>query len=105
MNILSRALRLVCHLHVLKLENCGLSGRAIVILGIYLVTIFFYALECTILHISTLYHVVYIYKFINFQLNFINIVALCVYIYIRIIYKDKVENLKYYITEIRKIRS
>ncbi|EZA52880.1 Leucine-rich repeat-containing protein [Ooceraea biroi] len=32
MNILSRALRLVCHLHVLKLENCGLSGRAIVIL-------------------------------------------------------------------------
>ncbi|KMR00327.1 leucine-rich repeat-containing protein 68 [Lasius niger] len=32
MNILSRALRLVCHLHVLKLENCGLSGRAVVIL-------------------------------------------------------------------------
>ncbi|XP_072767664.1 uncharacterized protein [Anoplolepis gracilipes] len=32
MNILSRALRLVGHLHVLKLENCGLSGRAIVIL-------------------------------------------------------------------------
>ncbi|XP_029676053.1 uncharacterized protein LOC115243314 [Formica exsecta] len=32
MNILSRALRLACHLHVLKLENCGLSGRAIVIL-------------------------------------------------------------------------
>ncbi|XP_029178207.1 uncharacterized protein LOC114945991 [Nylanderia fulva] len=32
MNILSRALRLVSHLHVLKLENCGLSGRAIVIL-------------------------------------------------------------------------
>ncbi|XP_033320438.1 uncharacterized protein LOC117217165 isoform X1 [Bombus bifarius] len=32
MNILSRALRLVCHLHVLKLENCGLSGRSIVTL-------------------------------------------------------------------------
>ncbi|KAK2578657.1 hypothetical protein KPH14_012146 [Odynerus spinipes] len=32
MNILSRALRLVYHLHVLKLENCGLSGRPIVIL-------------------------------------------------------------------------
>ncbi|KAG7208742.1 hypothetical protein KM043_014938 [Ampulex compressa] len=32
MTILSRTLRLVCHLHVLKLENCGLSGRAIVIL-------------------------------------------------------------------------
>ncbi|XP_067206037.1 serine-rich adhesin for platelets [Linepithema humile] len=32
MNILSRALRLVCHLHVLKLENCGLSGRAFIIL-------------------------------------------------------------------------
>ncbi|XP_015191378.1 PREDICTED: serine-rich adhesin for platelets isoform X2 [Polistes dominula] len=29
MNILSRALRLVYHLHVLKLENCGLSGRPI----------------------------------------------------------------------------
>lgn len=32
MNILSRALRLVYHLHILKLENCGLSGRPIVIL-------------------------------------------------------------------------
>ncbi|KAF3425993.1 hypothetical protein E2986_11981 [Frieseomelitta varia] len=32
MNILSRALRLVCHLHVLKLENCGLSGRSIITL-------------------------------------------------------------------------
>ncbi|XP_046825169.1 uncharacterized protein LOC124426929 isoform X2 [Vespa crabro] len=32
MNILSRAIRLVYHLHVLKLENCGLSGRPIVIL-------------------------------------------------------------------------
>nr|XP_033337483.1 uncharacterized protein LOC117226846 [Megalopta genalis] len=32
MNILSRALRLICHLHVLKLENCGLSGRCIVTL-------------------------------------------------------------------------
>ncbi|XP_076243711.1 uncharacterized protein LOC143184960 [Calliopsis andreniformis] len=32
MNILSRALRLVCHLHILKLENCGLSGRSIVTL-------------------------------------------------------------------------
>ncbi|CAK9834568.1 Protein phosphatase 1 regulatory subunit 37 [Anthophora retusa] len=32
MNILSRALRLVCHLHVLKLENCGLSGTLIVTL-------------------------------------------------------------------------
>ncbi|XP_076298241.1 uncharacterized protein LOC143217633 [Lasioglossum baleicum] len=31
-NILSRALRLICHLHVLKLENCGLSGRCIVTL-------------------------------------------------------------------------
>ncbi|XP_014615078.1 PREDICTED: serine-rich adhesin for platelets isoform X1 [Polistes canadensis] len=29
MTILSRALRLVYHLHVLKLENCGLSGRPI----------------------------------------------------------------------------
>lgn len=35
MNILSRALRLICHLHVLKLENCGLTGRSIVTLGIY----------------------------------------------------------------------
>ncbi|XP_054006910.1 uncharacterized protein LOC128891449 isoform X1 [Hylaeus anthracinus] len=32
MNILSRALRVVCHLHVLNLENCGLSGRSIVTL-------------------------------------------------------------------------
>ena len=32
MNILSRTLRLVCHLHVLKLENCGLSGRSIAML-------------------------------------------------------------------------
>nr|XP_012148006.1 PREDICTED: putative uncharacterized protein DDB_G0282133 isoform X1 [Megachile rotundata] len=32
MNILSRALPLVCHLHVLKLENCGLSGRCIITL-------------------------------------------------------------------------
>lgn len=32
MNILSRALRLICHLHVLKLENCGLTGRSIVTL-------------------------------------------------------------------------
>lgn len=32
MNIVSRALRLVCHLHVLKLENCGLSGRSIITL-------------------------------------------------------------------------
>ncbi|XP_066587726.1 uncharacterized protein [Prorops nasuta] len=32
MNILSRAIRLVCHLNVLKLENCGLSGRSIVML-------------------------------------------------------------------------
>lgn len=32
MNILSRALRVVCHLHVLKLENCELSGRAIITL-------------------------------------------------------------------------
>ncbi|XP_076652781.1 uncharacterized protein LOC143359034 isoform X2 [Halictus rubicundus] len=31
-SILSRALRLICHLHVLKLENCGLSGRCIVTL-------------------------------------------------------------------------
>ena len=37
MNILSRTLRLVCHLHVLKLENCGLSGRSIAMLGIYYV--------------------------------------------------------------------
>lgn len=35
MNILGRALRLICHLHVLKLENCGLTGRSIVTLGIY----------------------------------------------------------------------
>ncbi|XP_017880088.1 protein phosphatase 1 regulatory subunit 37 [Ceratina calcarata] len=32
MNILSRDLRLNCQLHVLKLENCGLSGRCIVAL-------------------------------------------------------------------------
>ncbi|XP_015428691.1 PREDICTED: uncharacterized protein LOC107185512 [Dufourea novaeangliae] len=32
MNILSRALRLICNLHVLKLENCGLSGRSTVTL-------------------------------------------------------------------------
>ncbi|XP_076640320.1 uncharacterized protein LOC143351997 isoform X2 [Colletes latitarsis] len=32
MNILSRALRVVCHLHVLNLENCGLSGGSIITL-------------------------------------------------------------------------
>ncbi|KAG5322514.1 PPR37 phosphatase, partial [Pseudoatta argentina] len=32
MNTLTRALRVVCHLQILKLENCGLSGRAIIML-------------------------------------------------------------------------
>ncbi|XP_034933703.1 protein phosphatase 1 regulatory subunit 37 [Chelonus insularis] len=32
MNILKRPLQLVTHLHVLKLENCGLAGRAFIIL-------------------------------------------------------------------------
>ncbi|XP_043267553.1 uncharacterized protein [Venturia canescens] len=32
MNILKRPLQLVSHLHVLKLENCGLAGRAFLIL-------------------------------------------------------------------------
>jgi len=50
MNILTRALRVVCHLQVLKLENCGLSGRAIIMLGIDRVTIFSYALEYCVLY-------------------------------------------------------
>lgn len=52
MNILTRALRTVCHLQILKLENCGLSGRAVIMLGIYRVTIFFYALENCFLHLQ-----------------------------------------------------
>lgn len=35
MPILSKALRLSTQLHVLKLENCNLSGRPLVILGKY----------------------------------------------------------------------